>query len=31
VEAARRLGMEGLHFVDPMAAQADVARLTGIS
>jgi epoxide hydrolase-like predicted phosphatase len=31
VEAARRLGMEGLHFVDPTATRADLARLTGIS
>jgi epoxide hydrolase-like predicted phosphatase len=31
VQAARRLGMEGVHFVDPTAALADLAGLTGIS
>jgi putative hydrolase of the HAD superfamily len=31
VLAARRLGMEGVHFVDPTAALADLAGLTGIS
>jgi epoxide hydrolase-like predicted phosphatase len=31
VLAARRLGMAGVHFVDPTAARAELAGLTGVS